>query len=112
LFGFRINNGIESKFKWQAELKSDLVIYGRSGGVKAKFIDGVENMNIKGIKSDLVNFVFGLNIFYGITEYLSIYANINAFIPDVQERFYCNVGTNFSFNIDIKDFYEKTVTTK
>jgi predicted outer membrane repeat protein len=112
LFGFRINNGIESRFKWQAELKSDLFIYGRSGNVKAKFRNGAQSMNIKGIKSDFINFVFGLNIFYDITKYLNIYANIDAFIPDVQEIFYCNVGTNFKFNIDIKDFYEKSILTK
>jgi outer membrane autotransporter protein len=112
LFGFRINNGIESKFKWQVELKSDLFLYGRSGNVKARFRDGIHNMNIKGIKNDLVNFMFGLNILYDITKYLNIYANIDAFLPDVQKSFYCNVGTNFKFNIDIKDFYEKTVTDK
>jgi outer membrane autotransporter protein len=112
LFGFRINNGIESKFKWQAELKANLILYGRSGNVKAKFKDGLQTLNIKGIKSDFINFVVGLDVLYDITTHLGIYANLNTIIPDVQKGFYCNVGANFKFSFDPKDFYERTTTTK
>jgi outer membrane autotransporter protein len=114
LFGLRVNNGIESKFKWQAELKAYLFLYGRTGNVKAKLKNGLQEMNIKSLENDLFNVIFGLGIIYDITKYLGVYANLNTIVPDldIKRGFYCNVGANFKFNILQKDFYEKTTYIK
>ncbi|MDR2817961.1 MAG: autotransporter domain-containing protein [Endomicrobium sp.] len=112
LFGLRVNNGIESKFKWQAELKAYLFLYGRTGDVKAKLKNGLQEMNIKGLENDLFNVIFGLGIIYDITKYLGVYANLNSIVSDldIKRGFYCNVGANFKFNILQKDFYEKKIS--
>jgi hypothetical protein len=114
LFGLRINNGIESKFKWQAELKANLFLYGRIGSVTAKLKNGLQHTNIKGLENDLFNVIFGLGIIYDITKNLGVYANLNTIVTDldIQRGFYCNIGANFKFNIIQKDFYEKTTYIK
>jgi hypothetical protein len=101
LFGLRIKNGIESKFKWQAELKAYLFLYGRTGDVKAKLKNGLQEMNIKGLENDLFNVIFGLGITYDTTKYLGVYANLNSIVSDldIQRGFYYNIGANFKFNI-------------
>jgi hypothetical protein len=112
VLGFQINNGIESKFKWYAELKTDLILYGRYGEIQQKMKNGIQSMSIKGIENDIFNAVFGFGVICDVTKSLSFYSNINTVIPDTQRGFYCNVEANFKFNIVQKDFYEKTSNLK
>ncbi|MDR2399075.1 MAG: autotransporter outer membrane beta-barrel domain-containing protein [Endomicrobium sp.] len=110
VFGFQINNGVNAKFKWQIELKIDLLLYGRYGEITQKMKNGRQSMTIKGIENDIFNANVDAGIIYDITKSFGIYANINTSIlgADILRGFYCNVGTNFKFNDLKKDFYEET----
>ncbi|MDR1523461.1 MAG: autotransporter domain-containing protein [Endomicrobium sp.] len=105
--GIKVNNGINSKFKWCLSTQADLLCFGKEGNFKSSFKNGTQKMDIKGLKSDMVSTSIGAGILYDASKDLSVYLNLNGRFSQHQNSYYGNVGFNYKFTTQPTDFYKR-----